>query len=83
MRKGSDKPIEMTIVRDVIRVKPVRSHSEGDDIGYIRITQFTEQTTDGLKKAISDLTRQLGADKVKGLVRPLLVVAPAKMLSRL
>jgi carboxyl-terminal processing protease len=38
MRKGSDKPIEMTIVRDVIRVKPVRSHSEGDDIGYIRIT---------------------------------------------
>ena len=68
MRKGSDKPIEMTIVRDVIRVKSVRSHSEGDDIGYIRITQFTEQTTDGLKKAISDLTSQLGADKVKGFV---------------
>ena len=68
MRKGSDKPIEVTIVRDVIRVKSVRSHSEGDDIGYIRITQFTEQTTDGLKKAINDLTSQLGTDKVKGFV---------------
>ena len=68
MRKGRDKPIEVTIVRDVIRVKSVRSHSEGDDIGYIRITPFTEQTTDGLKKAISDLTSQLGADKIKGFV---------------
>ena len=68
MRKGSDKPIEVPIVRDVIRVKSVRSHGEGDDIGYIRITQFTEQTMDGLKKAISDLTSQLGADKIKGFV---------------
>ena len=68
MRKGSDKPIEVTIVRDVIRVKSVRSHSDGNDIGYIRITQFTEQTTDGLKKAISDLTSQRGADKIKGFV---------------
>ena len=68
MRKGSDKPIEVTIERDVIRVKSVRSHSDGNDIGYIRITQFTEQTTDGLKKAISDLTSQLGVDKIKGFV---------------
>src|ERR1700694_1078478 len=68
MRKGADKPIDVTIVRDVIRVKSVRSHSEGDDVGYIRITQFNEQTTDGLKKAISDLTSQLGAEKVKGFV---------------
>src|SRR5690348_7529713 len=68
MRKGQDKPVEVTIVRDVIRVKSVRSHLEGEDVGYIRITQFNEQTTDGLKKAISDLTNQLGADKVKGFV---------------
>src|SRR5499427_5284279 len=68
MRKGSDKPIEVTIVRDIIHVKSVRSHSEGDDIGYVRITQFTEQTTDSLKKAINDLTSQLGADKIKGFV---------------
>src|SRR5213083_691293 len=67
-RKGSDKPIDVTIVRDVIRVKSLRSHNEGDDVGYIRITQFNEQTTEGLKKAIADLTSQLGADKVKGFV---------------
>jgi carboxyl-terminal processing protease len=68
MRKGQDKPVEVTIVRDVIRVKSVRSHPEGEDVGYIRITQFNEQTTDGLKKAISDLTNQLGAEKVKGFI---------------
>jgi carboxyl-terminal processing protease len=68
MRKGLDKPIVITIVRDVIRVKSVRSHTEGDDVGYIRITVFSEQTTDGVKKAIRDLTSQLGADKIKGFV---------------
>src|ERR1700727_2223946 len=68
MRKGQDKPIDVNIVRDVIRVKSVRSHTEGDDVGYIRITQFNEQTTEGLKKAISDLISQLGSDKVKGFV---------------
>jgi carboxyl-terminal processing protease len=68
MRKGSDKPIEVTIMRDIIRVKSVRSHAEGEDVGYIRITQFNEQTTDGLKDAINDLNTQLGADKIKGYV---------------
>jgi carboxyl-terminal processing protease len=67
MRKGQDKPVEMTLTRDVIKVLSVRSHSEGDDVGYIRITQFTEQTTEGLKKAIADLTAQDG-DKLKGFV---------------
>jgi len=68
MRKGADKPIEVSIVRDIIRVKSVRWHPEGSDIGYIRITQFNEQTTDGLKQAINELNAQLGADKIKGYV---------------
>ncbi len=69
MRKGADKPIEVSIVRDIIRVKSVRWHPEGGDVGYIRITQFNEQTTDGLKQAINELNAQLGgADKVKGYV---------------
>src|SRR5450432_2222665 len=67
MRKGQDKPVEMTLTRDVIRVLSVRSHSEGDDIGYIRITQFNEQATTGLKKAIADITAQDG-DKLKGFI---------------
>jgi carboxyl-terminal processing protease len=68
VRKGSDKPIEVTIVRDIIRVKSVRWHPEGSDVGYIRVTQFSEQTTDALKQAINDLNNQLGADKIKGYV---------------
>jgi carboxyl-terminal processing protease len=68
VRKGSDKPIEVTISRDIIRVKSVRSHPEGTDVGYIRVTQFSEQTTDGLKQAITDLNSQLGADKIRGYV---------------
>jgi len=67
MRKGQDKPVEMTLTRDVIRVLSVRSHSEGEDVGYIRITQFNEQATTGLKKAIADLTAQNG-DKLKGFI---------------
>src|SRR5580700_4108791 len=67
-RTGQDKPIEMTLTRDVIRVRSVRSRIEGDDIGYIRITQFTEQTSDGLRKAINDLNSQIGSDKLKGYI---------------
>src|SRR5499433_1942855 len=42
MRKGADKPIEVTIVRDIIRVKSVRWRPQGSDVGYIRLTQFNE-----------------------------------------
>src|SRR3982075_30936 len=66
MRKGQDKPVEVAITRDVIRVRSVRSRLE-DDVGFIRVTQFNEQTTEGLKKAITDLSAQAG-DKLKGFV---------------
>jgi carboxyl-terminal processing protease len=66
-RKGQDKPIEISITRDVIRVSSVRSHLEGDDVGYIRLTQFTEQSTDGLVKAINDITAHSG-NKLKGFI---------------
>jgi carboxyl-terminal processing protease len=68
MRKGNDKPIEMSITRDVIRVRAVRSNVEGEDVGYIRMTQFNEQTTDGLKKAITDITAKISDDKLKGYI---------------
>jgi carboxyl-terminal processing protease len=67
-RNGRDKPIVVTMVRDVIRVQSVRWHTEGDTVGYIHIIEFNEQTTDGVRKAIGDLTNQLGADKIKGFV---------------
>ena len=59
--------IEVTITREMIMVRSVRSRPEGD-VGYIRVTQFNEQTNDGLKKAISDLAAQISADKLKGYV---------------
>src|ERR1700726_3942148 len=68
MRKGNDAPIDIAITRDTIRVRSVRSNVDGDDIGYVRITQFNEQTTDGLKKAITDIGNQISNDKLKGYV---------------
>ncbi len=67
VRKGADKPIDIAITRDVIRVRSVRSNLNGDDVVYIRVTQFNEQTTEGVRKAINDLTTQTG-DKLKGFV---------------
>ena len=68
MRKGQDKPLDVSIVRDIIRVRSVRFENEGGDVGYIRITQFNEQTTEGLKKALSDLSAQIPPEKLKGFV---------------
>src|SRR6187200_347777 len=67
MRKGQDKPVEVSITRDIIRVRAVRSRPE-EDVGYIRVSQFNEQTTENLKKAITDLQNQISADKLKGFV---------------
>ncbi len=67
MRKGVDKPLDIAVIRDVIRVRSVRSKIE-DDIGYVRITQFNEQTADGLTKAIKEINDKIPADKLKGYV---------------
>ena len=67
MRKGQDKPVEVSITRDIIRVRSVRSRLEGDDVGFIRVTQFDAQTTEALKKAITDLSAQAGG-KLKGFI---------------
>ena len=68
MRKGQDKPLVLSITRDVIRVRAVRSKIEGEDVGYIRMTQFNEQTTEGLKKAIVDIGAKISQDKLKGYI---------------
>jgi len=68
MRKGADKPLELSITRDVIRVRSARWNVQGDDIGYIRLTQFNEQTTEGLKKGIADIQSKVPEDKLKGYV---------------
>ena len=67
--RGPKKDVkDFTIVRDLIHVQSVRSHVEDGDIGYIRITQFTEQTEDGLKGAMEKLHSEIPADKFKGYI---------------
>jgi carboxyl-terminal processing protease len=68
VRKGNDAPLDVSLTRDNIRVRSTRMKIEGDDVGYVRITQFNEQTTDGLKKAIADISTQIPADKLRGYV---------------
>ena len=66
-RKGQNDPIEVTLVRDVIKIASVKSRVEGD-IGYIRLTQFTEKTYEGLKTALDQFSKDIPADKLKGYV---------------
>ena len=64
-RPGRDKPLEVTIVRDIIKVRSVRSKMLPDDIAYVRIAQFQERTAPDLVRHLRDL----GAEKQpKGLV---------------
>jgi carboxyl-terminal processing protease len=67
MRKGVDKPIDVTVIRDVIAVAAVKSRVEGD-VGYLRIISFTEKTTPDLEAAIAKIKQQVPADKLKGYV---------------
>jgi carboxyl-terminal processing protease len=68
IRNGAELPNEFSLTREIIRVRPVRYHTEGGDIGYIRISSFNEQTTDELRKAISDISKQIPSDKLAGYV---------------
>jgi carboxyl-terminal processing protease len=68
MRSGAEQPIEVSITREVIRVRPVRYHTEGGDVGYIRIITFNEQSTEGLRKAIRDIASQIPQQKLAGYV---------------
>ena len=68
IRKGKDAPFDVSITREIIRVRPVRYHTNGGDIGYIRITSFNEQTADGLHKAIADILKEIAPEKLAGYV---------------
>jgi carboxyl-terminal processing protease len=67
LREGADKPMEVTIVRDIIKVKAVKFRVESD-VGYMKITSFTEQTFGDLNDAIKKIETEIPADKLKGFV---------------
>ncbi|WP_395449498.1 S41 family peptidase [Aminobacter sp. UC22_36] len=67
LREGADKPIELSIMRDVIKVKAVKFRVD-NDVGYLKVTSFTEKTFDDLQNAILTIKKQIPADKLKGYV---------------
>ena len=61
------EPFDVSITRDVIKIESVKFSLEGDDIGVIRMSSFTEQSDTGLQKAISDIDKKSGG-KAKGYI---------------
>jgi carboxyl-terminal processing protease len=68
LRGPKKDKIDVNLTRAIIQIKSVRYHVDKPDIGYIRITQFTEQTFDGLKDALTKIQQEIPADKFKGYV---------------
>jgi carboxyl-terminal processing protease len=54
IQRADEEPFEVTIIRDEIKIRSVRSRLY-DSIGYVRITTFSEQTTPGLLKAVEEM----------------------------
>lgn len=70
LREGEKEPLEITIIRDTIRIRAVRSRVEGPDenIAYIRLTTFNAQTTKELKKAFNKLPAEIGKKQLAGYI---------------
>ncbi len=61
------EPFDVTLKRAIIKVKPVKYEVKGN-VGYIRIVSFSETTADMTKKAVLELTKKIGKDKIHGLI---------------
>ena len=66
-REGVDKPLELSMRREIIHIQVVKQRMEPDNIGYVRLSQFTEQADAGLKQAVKTLKQQAGG-KLKALI---------------
>jgi carboxyl-terminal processing protease len=65
--RGDRAPFEVTLQRDIIRPSSVTSELEPEGFGYVRISQFVDDTPKNFKEAIETLKRQAGGH-LKGLV---------------
>src|SRR6185437_746928 len=65
-REGKD-PFDVKLTRANIKIQSVRSHLQGSDVGYIRITSFNEQTDVGLNAAMKNLKQQAN-NKLSGII---------------
>lgn len=65
--RGKKQPFDVTLTREIIKVESVKSELERERIGYIRISQFGDDTAEAFKKAITDLKHNASGG-IKGLV---------------
>ena len=65
-RGGVEKPFDVAITRDVIRIRSVKYRAEGK-VAFIRVTSFNEQTDSGVEKAMGELRQEIG-DSLQGVV---------------
>ena len=56
--RNSEEPFEIEIIRDIIKIQSVK-HTTYNNVGYLRVTSFTEQTESGLIKSIRDIKEKL------------------------
>jgi carboxyl-terminal processing protease len=68
IQRKDQAPFDVKLVRDKIRVQSVRFNTEADDIGYMRIASFSQQTQEGIDKAFKELRTKIGAEKLKGYI---------------
>ena len=67
LRKNESKPLSITVVRAVIKVKSVKTKLLEAGYGFVRITQFQEHTGENLASALNNLVKE-NKDELKGLV---------------
>ncbi|MGA9005803.1 MAG: S41 family peptidase [Xanthobacteraceae bacterium] len=67
-RQNEAQPLEKTLTREIIKARPVHERVEGDDIGYIQLTEFNGLAGDELKEAINHISSSVPADRLKGYI---------------
>jgi carboxyl-terminal processing protease len=67
IRREGREPFDVKLTRAVIKIQSVRSHLEANNIAYVRITSFNEQTDVGLNNAMKNL-KQAANNKLIGVV---------------
>lgn len=67
IRRINEKPLEVTLKREEIKIQSVKNSIKADDVVYIRISSFSEDVDTMTAKAIKDAKKKLG-DKLKGVV---------------
>ncbi|NBX52886.1 MAG: S41 family peptidase [Proteobacteria bacterium] len=66
-RKGEKEPFEKTIIRRIIKIKPIKAY-RFNDVAYIKITTFSEKTFESLQAELKKLKTLIGEKNLKGLV---------------